>query len=424
MSRVGPTHADIKLIENNAHVGAQVASAMAGRASSQFMPVPSVETPTATPTPLPFPRVIVFGSAAIDITAAAPRALVERTTTPGTITLSPGGVGRNIAHAAQKLLPEGDVQLIAAVGGGDGQGRPDRLGLLLQQSMAENGLRTDGLQVVAGARTAACNLVLENSGDLVGGVADMAVAEALTDSAVSKVLRHDAPSPTVVAFDCNLACDTIESILIHTKEKDGFTTFADPTSVPKFARLLPLLHKYPRVLDHITPNALELDHMYSYLTDRDDGKGWEFVNALNLGAEWRSSVDRLANRASAAWMLDQGVVTKMIACLPWVGSFWLKGGAGGLLRLRLERDKPTPHDYTIAHRVPAPIPGTSGQWLCLTYHAPPMITPEEIVSTTGAGDTLAGSLIAGISLDLPERVYVADAIEAVGRTLRSADAVA
>lgn len=204
-----------------------------------------------------------------------------------------------------------------------------------------------------------------------------------------------------------------------------FTTLADPTSVPKLARLLPLLRKYPRVLNHITPNAIELDHIYSYLTDHDtDGQGWEFVNALNLGAEWRSGVEALARRLDAMWILDQGVVTKMVACLPWVGSFWLKGGAGGLVRLGFQNSQPESRSRTVTHYVPSEVDRADGQWLCLTHYPPPDIAPEEIVSTTGAGDTLAGSLVAGIALGKSEGEYVADAIEAVGRTLRSSKAVA
>lgn len=133
---------------------------------------------------LPSPRVIVFGSAAMDITSSSPSVLHERTTTPGSITLSPGGVGRNLAHAAQNQLPAGEVQLVAAVGGERGRGL-DALGSLLELTMLENDLRTDGMVRREGGRTAACNLVLENGGDLVSGIADMEIAATLTADEVS-----------------------------------------------------------------------------------------------------------------------------------------------------------------------------------------------------------------------------------------------
>lgn len=438
---------DIKLIENNAHIGAQVAAEVAklDRMSSpnRAMPaipavtvgtslkvaarsVPKVTTATTTDS-LPAPQVVVFGSAAIDISATAPNALAERTTTPGSISLTPGGVGRNLAHAAQNLLPPGDVKLVAPIGAGSYE-NSDALGVLLKASMVEDGLRTDGLVATDGARTAACNLVLENAGDLIGGVADMGIAETLSGEAVAGGLtRGDAP-PEVIAFDCNLTPSTIDAILAHAKKNREIITFADPTSVPKMARLLPLLRKYPRVLDHISPNGLELDHMYSYLTDHDDdGKGWEFINALNLGSEWRRGVELWAERSGATWILDRGAVTKMVACLPWVGSFWLKQGPGGLVRLGFQSDQdPKSTRPTVSHDIPVPrMPdGSWCQTLTLTYYAPPVIAPEEIVNTTGAGDTLAGALIAGIAMGKPEDECVELAIAAVGRTLRSHKAVA
>lgn len=141
--------------------------------------------------PLPKPTVIVFGSAAIDITSSSPTALAPRTTTPGAIHLTPGGVGRNIAEAAHKLLSPCAVQLVSLVGS-EGQAAAassssatdlsvaDGFGHVLMQEMAVAGMRVDGLTVAAGHRTAACSLTLESDADLVAGVADMGIIETLS----------------------------------------------------------------------------------------------------------------------------------------------------------------------------------------------------------------------------------------------------
>lgn len=203
-------------------------------AYSHFQPTPSplVSEHTSTssqhahsspPTPLPDlppPKVLVFGSAAIDITSRTPHALAPRSTTPGEIDLTPGGVGRNIAEAAQRGLGKGEVRLISPVGasllvarhdevgargnaGGEGEGKGkgvevDTVGRVIMAEMAEVGMRTDGLIVKTQTqpegvadnngqqiRSSACTLVLGKDGDLEAGVADMGIVERVTVEEVS-----------------------------------------------------------------------------------------------------------------------------------------------------------------------------------------------------------------------------------------------
>jgi pseudouridine-5'-phosphate glycosidase/pseudouridine kinase len=118
----------------------------------------------------------------VDLTSAA-AAHNAGTTTPGTISITPGGVGRNIAEAAQNLLPPHAVQLVAPVGTATEGGPVDPLGYLLTHSLESTGLRTDGLLPLEGA-TPACSLLLAG-GDLVGGVADMSIVESMSAEAVS-----------------------------------------------------------------------------------------------------------------------------------------------------------------------------------------------------------------------------------------------
>jgi pseudouridine-5'-phosphate glycosidase/pseudouridine kinase len=189
------------LIENNARVGAEVALAMAklrqstsahasssnyypgtSLASKSFYPSQAGSTKTQT-TELEFspPMVQVFGSAAIDITTRPSIPLQPRTTTPGSILLTPGGVGRNIAEATQNLLPPGSVQLVSMIGtsteGVDGFGK------VLKLEMEGSGMRVDGLVEMKG-RTAGCTLSLGMEGDLNDGVADMGIIEGLTPDLV------------------------------------------------------------------------------------------------------------------------------------------------------------------------------------------------------------------------------------------------
>lgn len=223
----------------------------------------------------------------------------------------------------------------------------------------------------------------------------------------------------MVVFDCNLLPQTISAILAACASQ-SIPAFCDPTSTPKLARVLPGIKAHPRALTHLSPNTLELESLYDALQDED---GWSFVNGLNLGAEWRNAMDTFVNKSNGEleWMRNQGVAQKLVGCLPWVGGFWVKAGDKGLLHLRLETELPKggkwPGKQSVSHKTP------DGRWLVLSHYAAPVITPEEVVNTTGAGDTLAGGLVAGLVRDGDEGTWVAEALERVGRTLRSHRAV-
>lgn len=211
------TELDVKLIQNNAHIGAQVAVEVArlereernshasytkyypsaGRATppapalaalSSSSPAATFSTTPSLTQSLPPPSVLVFGSAAMDLTSSS-HPLSPRSTTPGIIFISPGGVGRNIAEAAQNLLPTGSVLLISAIGSQSrslGACEPDGFGKLLRTEMERSGLRTDGLFCGPDedVSTAACCLTLDKDGDLVNGVADMGIVETITGETV------------------------------------------------------------------------------------------------------------------------------------------------------------------------------------------------------------------------------------------------
>jgi pseudouridine-5'-phosphate glycosidase/pseudouridine kinase len=118
-------------------------------------------------------NLIVVGSAAVDITAqvqvGVENALMMHSTAPGSVCMSLGGVARNIAEAAHRAItsntPELSSLLIAAIGN-------DYFGRLLTNETTGIGMRIDGL-VKSDKRTPVCNMILDSSGSLIGGVADM-----------------------------------------------------------------------------------------------------------------------------------------------------------------------------------------------------------------------------------------------------------
>lgn len=159
----------------------------------------------------PATKLVVVGSAAVDVSAkAAPvapggSALCMHSTSPGEVTMTLGGVGRNIAEAAHRsLVPHSSkfnetTLLVSPIG-------DDSFGRVISDHMNEMGMRTDGLVRADGKRSAVCNMVLDSDGNLVGGVADMNIIQALEGDQVG-VYNH--------------------SIICHTRTHRG--TGASPT---------------------------------------------------------------------------------------------------------------------------------------------------------------------------------------------------
>ncbi len=105
-------------------------------------------------------------------------------TSPGKITFTVGGVGRNIAEAAHRILAAGsgssrtdDTVLVSPLVN-------DAFADKLMSGHQQLRMRTDGFIRIRDSRTAACSMVIDSNGSLVGGVADMDIASDLTGEQV------------------------------------------------------------------------------------------------------------------------------------------------------------------------------------------------------------------------------------------------
>jgi pseudouridine kinase len=186
--------------------------------------------------------VLVIGSAGIDLVGRATHPLQPRTSNPGRLRLSHGGVARNVAENLARLGTE--AVLISAVGN-DVQGQQ-----LLDR------LRTAGVDVkhvltVAGAATGAYLAVLEQGGALHLGLDDMGVVAALTPDYLrerAELFRDSA----VVFVDANLPRKTLAAA-VQLARRHKVPLAADPTSASLAGALSPHLEH----LWLITPNEAE-----------------------------------------------------------------------------------------------------------------------------------------------------------------------
>ena len=114
-----------------------------------------------------------------------------------------------------------DTVLVSSVG-------DDSLGRLLLEEMRRIGMRTNGV-ISCGRKSAVCNMVLDGSGNLIGGVADMDIVHSIEPEMVgpiplkdwgvdcraqviSRVVEH---GPTLVAMDANVSPAVLKALVQH-----------------------------------------------------------------------------------------------------------------------------------------------------------------------------------------------------------------
>lgn len=168
-------------------------------------------------------RVCVIGGANVDITATSDRAFRFGDSNPGSVRVSWGGVGRNIAHNLALLGDE--VSLVTIFGGG-------LFGPVIEASCREIGMRTDSAEI-ARKGTNSFFVSLNNAdGELVGGVADMNATEGMTPLWLSARLDAINAADVVVA-DANSSTEALAYLIDHCKRP----LYLDAVSVAKAGRI-------------------------------------------------------------------------------------------------------------------------------------------------------------------------------------------
>jgi pseudouridine kinase len=191
------------------------------------------------------PWAVVVGGAAWDIKARSLDGARLHTSNPGSVSQTPGGVGRNIAEGIARL--GGRVHLVAAVGA-------DPAGRDLMTRTAEAGVYVD--QVATSPHATGCYLAaLDSSGELVIGISDFAATDTLDVAAIARSQELVARAEVVV-IDANLPAD-VAAWALAVAATGGARVVLEPVSVVKAARMAPLLSP-ERPVHAVTPNVDEL----------------------------------------------------------------------------------------------------------------------------------------------------------------------
>lgn len=183
--------------------------------------------------------IAVVGSVNMDICGKSFAPLIAQDSNPGAVRLSLGGVGRNIAH--NLCLLGKSVKLLTALG-------TDLYADKITESCARVGIDLSHACRIEGGITPTYVFLTGPDGDMALAVCDAALAEQITPAYLEANLAV-LNNARAVVFETNLSQEAICFLASHCTAP----LFADPVSVTKGKKLLPVLDK----LHTVKPNRIE-----------------------------------------------------------------------------------------------------------------------------------------------------------------------
>ncbi|CAG8303262.1 unnamed protein product [Penicillium nalgiovense] len=419
--------------------------ALPSQVASQVEDIPeSAGTEPITPTLKA--DVVVAGSLAIDLscdytpfgdelTQLAP---VPHTSNPAIIGQSLGGVGHNVAVAANYV---GSDVLFCSVVADDLSGRA------ALSTLEKEDFSTEGIQVLPATpstRTAQYIAINDIKKDLVVAMADMGIVE-LPESQLNfdgfwePLLERTKPNWVVV--DANWRPGVIAKWSAVARKYGARVAF-EPVSTAKSRRLFgsdanstsatigPNQTVPDNTISLACPNRLELAAMYTAARESllfESAEWWDIINSMNMSPT--GSRERLIAMTSLS-LVDEGLPQQTVQLLPFIPCIVTKlGGAGALLTQLLPPGDPRLTDpesapYILARASPGSDVPFGGVYMRL-FSPATILGDQDIVSVNAAGDTLLGVVVAGLAKEPSVRIedVIPIAQEASRKTLASAGGV-
>ena len=198
------------------------------------------------------PYVVVVGGINVDVCGKALAPLIRRDSNPGRVRLSPGGVGRNVAHNLSLLGTK--VTLLTALAGDSWESG-------IRASCQASGIELSHARYVPAGKTSTYLAIEGPEGDMELALCDNALAAEISPDYLSGCLDVLNGAAAVV-LDANLSAEAIAWLAGHVTAP----LFADPVSVTKAEKLRPVLGR----LRLLKPNRLEAELLSGVrITDRN-----------------------------------------------------------------------------------------------------------------------------------------------------------
>lgn len=189
-------------------------------------------------------QVTVIGGLNMDIKAKSKNRLISGDSNPSIIEVSPGGVGRNIAHNLALL---GIRTTLLSAAGSDGESQS-----IIKQT-AQAGVNMEHLYISQRNRTGKYVAILDEDGEMALAVSDMDILDEL-DVAYLKLKEEIIKSSDYVICDTNLSRECLTYIITKCKA-NSIPLCVEPVSANKAIKLNGLMAG----IDILTPNTLELE---------------------------------------------------------------------------------------------------------------------------------------------------------------------
>lgn len=185
--------------------------------------------------------VVVVGGVNVDIGGRSFAPLVDADSNPGSVSISLGGVGRNIAH--NMALMGLDVRMLTALG-------DDLNGQRVAASCSELGIDMSHALKISGASTSTYLYLTDPDGEMALAVSDMEICKKITPAYLAANLSLLQNAQAVVA-DTNIPQES----LIFLAENCTAPLFVDTVSTTKAEKIRPILNR----IHTLKPNRLEAE---------------------------------------------------------------------------------------------------------------------------------------------------------------------
>lgn len=187
------------------------------------------------------PYAVVVGGVNIDIGGRSYQPLIAKDSNPGKVTMSLGGVGRNIAHNLSLMGPK--VRFLTVFG-------DDLYAQKVEASCAQLGIDITHALQVEGASTSTYVFLNDSDGDMALALSDMEICDQLTPEYLASKLSV-LQGASVIVSDTNIPVASLEYLV----QNCNVPVFVDPVSTTKAMKLTSVLGK----IHTLKPNLLEAE---------------------------------------------------------------------------------------------------------------------------------------------------------------------
>ena len=188
------------------------------------------------------PYVSVIGGSNIDLQGSTDNPLLLNDSNPGEISMSAGGVGRNIAENLSRISIA--TKMFSYVGA-------DALGDFLIEKTQSANVDTSFIKKHSTLPTSQYLSVLDDNNDMLVSISDMRIINEMSIEDI-KSCSNTLNQSSVIVIDTNIPTNVIQYI---TDEYSHIPLFLDPVSIAKTSKIINIIGKFHTV----KPNRLEAE---------------------------------------------------------------------------------------------------------------------------------------------------------------------